>query len=381
MPVYDREKMKQDLLARTKEAYDAKDGETSSRHFDTGFDIPFWRPGTTKGKPHIIDVIPFIAGPNFPTKASRPVAEGDWVYVLKLHVHKKVGPGKSVVVCPAKNYGNPCPICEDIEEQILQGVEYEDIPYASKIQCTYNVLVMDDSETESKGVQVWDVSWAYSAKCIDPLMQSRAGGYIPFADPDRTLGRSIAFEVGSDKYKKITGHRFELRDYDIPQEILDEAFPLDTMIKIYTYQELAVIMWGKDGKPATVALPAKSAPEEAPAGRRLIRGGDAAGPAPAPEQSPVSGATRTLKRTTVTEERTETCPIGGVFATEFDKYGECDACDVKQRCAEAADRNDAAAKGLGGPVETAAQVAGPAQQAQASPPAAQPARRTLLRRS
>ena len=372
----DREKMKQDLLNRTKESYDRKDGEQSQKHFDPDLDMPFWRPSVTKGKPHIIDIIPFVAGNMFPTKVQKPIKEGSYAYVLDLYVHKKVGPGKMVVVCPAKNYGNPCPICEEVEEQGRQGVEYEDIPFINKRQCTYNVLVMDDASTEEKGVQVWDVSYVYSEKAIAALaVSARDGGYIPFSNPDKQLGKSVAFDVASDKYKKITGHRFEPRDYDIPDSILDEAIQLDQMLKIYSYDELVRFFWGPDGKPEGGHRSADPDDGAKLPPRRSLRDGSGTAPAAQTDAS-VAGAApgRTLKGTLKTPPTAvDACPIGGAWADDFDKYGECDACDVRQKCAEAADMKN---------YQASQEAKAPA--AASTPPPVVPAagaRRTLLRRT
>jgi hypothetical protein len=368
------DKMKADLLARTKESYDRKDGEGGSRHFDTEYDIPFWKPQPTTGKPHILDILPFSAGPNFPTKVSKPVKEGDWVYVLDLVVHKNVGPGKMSVVCPAKNYGNRCPVCEEVESLGQSGIEYGDIPIRGVHQCTYNVLVMDDPTTEAKGVQVWDVSHFFSEKKIVALaISARDGGYIPFASPDHEMGRSLAFDVGKDKYRSITGHRFEKRDYDIPPEILSECYPLDTMIKIWSYDELYKILWGEEGRPAQSTAGEEQQQEAQPARRSLLRPVGASEPAPT--------ATRTL-RTIVVQEKIDTCPIGGTWADDHDKYEECKACDKFKPCAEALDLKELAASQSASKQEVVNPTGmAPAQQTiEPAPAAPSGARRLLLRK-
>jgi hypothetical protein len=337
----DREKMKQDLLNRTKESYDRKDGEAGQNHFDPELEIPFWKPGTTQGKPHIIDTIPFLAGPNFPTNVPRPVREGDFAYVLDLWVHKAVGPGKATVVCPARNYGKRCPVCEDVENLMTTtGQEYLDIPHHAKRQCTYNVLVMDDAVTEAKGVQVWDVSHKYSEKAIASLaISARGGGYIAFSSPEKGIGKSIAFDVAKDKYKTISGHRFEERNYDIPQEILDQAIPLDTIIKIYTAEELIEILYPDGVKPEAAGTGNPPVETAGTGGLRSLRnqGG-------APDAGTVAGPgpVRTLKGTAGLTPKTDTCPIGGNYADDHDKYEECKACEKFKACAEALDLKDAA---------------------------------------
>lgn len=355
---YDREKMKEDLLNRTKASYERREGDTGNRYFDPDAEIKFWKPQPTKGKPHVIDIIPFVAGPNHPTKVSSPTREGTFAYVLELFVHKNVGPGKAQVVCPAKNYGNRCPICEEIDDLVRDGVEYEDIKFVAKRQCAYNVLVMDTADTEAQGVQVWDVSYRFSEKAISGIAQDRKGGYIPFANPDQRLGRSLMIDVDSDKYKTISGHRFELRDYDIPDEILDDAKVLDKLIKIYTYEELSTLLYGEGGKPEG---------ETKEEGRRRSLRGQSKykKEEPASEGRGVGRMSRQPK-----EEDSNPCPIGAVYPDDFDKYGECADCPERQKCAEALDMK-----------EYKASKEAPKEEPKKTEATANPPRRTLLRRS
>jgi len=358
---YDREAMKKELLNRTKSSYDRKDGDANSKYFSSDAEIKFYRPQPTKGTPHIIDIIPFVSGGNFPAKTS-DIKKGDWAYVLDLYIHSNVGPGKAMVVCPAKNYGNPCPICDEVEALMASGVDWNDIPFAPKRRCAYNVLVMDDAKTEAEGIQVWEVSYGYSEKLIVSLARSpRGGGFIAFADPDKTIGKSIAFDVDNDTYKKITGHRFEQRDYDIPEEILEKAHTLDELIVVHSEEELRKILFGSAGKPAEES---SSSSQEAEQPRRSLR--DQSTKAEESQESSLRSKPR-LTPVSQSEESKSKCEFGAVFGADYGKYSECDKCEKAQHCAEAADRADSEAK---------------SRQAEtpAPPVAAATGRRTLLRR-
>ena len=342
MATIDRDKMQQELLNRTKQSYDRREG-VGQNHFGPDNDFPFWKASPTKDKPHIIDIIPFIAGPNFPTKVNgTPVKEGNIVYVLDVTVHKGVGPGKATVLCPAKNYGLRCPVCEEVDSLIREGYEYEDIDIRPKRQCTYNVIVMDSKETEEKGIQVWDVPYSYSEREIVARARSaRDNAYIPFASTDRQFGRSIVFDVGGDKFKKITGHRFEMRDYDYPIEIIQETYRLDTFLQILSYEELCQVLWGadekpEDAKPAVTMKDKEAGNEKSGEAPRSFRGGASTSASPATQRS-TTGNARVLPEQEKTEEE---CPYGGIFGEEHDKYGECEECEKFQLCAEALDRKN-----------------------------------------
>ena len=110
---FNRNKAKEELLKRTQESSERREGDASMRYFRSDLDLPLWGAKPTKEDPHIIDIIPFIAGENYPTKIDKrhAIKKGDYVYLLELYVHTNIGPGKEWIVCPTKNYGNSCPIC------------------------------------------------------------------------------------------------------------------------------------------------------------------------------------------------------------------------------------------------------------------------------
>lgn len=363
--LFEKDAMQEQLLSRIKSSYDRREGMTGNRYFLPDLELPFFKATATKGKPHIVDIIPFVAGNNFPAYNNTPA--GSLAYVLDLWVHKKVGPGKMTAVCPARNYGMPCPICE--EEARLQeeeGVDWEDIAFVAKRQCAYNLLVMDDDESEAKGIQIWDVSYAYSEKCISVLGVSPRGGYIAFSSLYRDRGgRSIAFEVGGDKYKKITGHRLIDRDYDIPIEIAQQAYQLDQIIAVYSYEELSTFMWGPGGRqsrgeaaklsnaaPAAVAT-VGAAPQNSQSLRsRTGQAGVAANNAPPVEGRrvlrPATGTPTSNPPAPQTNTASSKCPSGLKFGVDIDAYEACqNGCTEYQPCAEASDRNEVANKNAG----------------------------------
>ena len=65
--------------------------------------IEFWK--CAEGD-HIIDIIPFEAGPDMPfDERNQPVSdEGDIDYVLDLFVHMKIGNMGTPFVCPYENF-------------------------------------------------------------------------------------------------------------------------------------------------------------------------------------------------------------------------------------------------------------------------------------
>jgi hypothetical protein len=105
---------------------------------------------------HIIDIIPFLAG-----ATHHQVREGEPTYLLDIWVHQKVGMDENDVVCLARNYNEPCPICEYINAQRLKKDLGEDAEEALKAfnpkrRCLYNIVCSDSTREEDRGVQLVD---------------------------------------------------------------------------------------------------------------------------------------------------------------------------------------------------------------------------------
>lgn len=332
------EQMKKELLERTKKNYDRREPDMGSSFIDRDKigDLKIWRAAPTKGNPHIVDIIPFIAGDNFPQH--NQIEEGNIAYCLDLWVHQNVGPSKSSVICPAKNYGEPCPICDEVEELVKEGVEWKDIPIVPKRRVIYNVVVMDDEKTESAGVQIWDVSYKYMEDPILALSKSaRTGGVIAFAAPDKIEGKSIAFDVGNDTYRKITGHRFEARDYDIPKDILEQAVQLDQILIIMSEDEIKKILYGSGGGSSKEEHEEK---EECSSSRRSrttrTEPDDVQDPEPEPKEE--KKERRSLTKREPAKAKETTCPFGDEhFGADYDEYQECEECEFRQECCERKD--------------------------------------------
>ena len=303
--VFDREKARQQLLQRTKESYDRREGGIHYRYFKSDSALPLYNPKPTKDDPHIIDILPYSAGNNYPLiDGQKVIKKGDAVYKIDIEVHQYIGPSKAWIICPAKNYGLKCPICEDVDARLAAGEEWDMVKdIATKRRCVFNVIVYDGKNDEK--VQVWEVSHKYSDKPI--LLQAkspRTGGVEPFSDPD--VGKSISFEIANDEYKTIQGHKLLPRDYTIPDTILDKCYVLDDEVVIMDYDQIINIY-----RPSE---PLKEQEEPKTESRR--------------PREPISERESTKSR----------CPHEYVFGEDIDKKTECGKCRSYDPCAEEADK-------------------------------------------
>jgi len=328
---FDRAKAKDELLRRTQESSERREGgDASLKYFKPDLNLPIWQARITKDEPHIIDIIPFIAGKNYPTKVDKrhPIKEGDYAYWLEVYVHTNIGPGKDWVVCPTRNYGLPCPICEEIDQRIRDGQEWENYKDISpKRRCVYNIVCYDDGKEEAKGVQIWEVSYKYGEGPIQLAAKNpRGGGAIPYSDVD--VGKSISFEVANDEYRTIQGHKLLDRDYIISDATLDQSFTLDEVIVIPTYDQIEKLFLGKISEKKEEE---KKSEDDVP------------------DMTPPRGSSRRPHRTEEGTPPSNTasnnpCPSNGKFGIDIDQLINCGNCKKYDSCADEAERIEAEKK-------------------------------------
>ena len=324
----DRAAMAAALAKRQEESGSLKSGGfISIFRTDHGQDLTFWK---VKEGDHTLDIIPYEAGDNDPNPN---VKAGDPAYVLNVKVHQGVGAAEGNYICPAENYNKPCPICEHRRQLKQDGADTIKALYP-KQRCVYNIVVYDTTEEEEKGVQIWETSRYFSERLFAKLAapKRRRGGdvgkKVQFASPEMD-GKAIQFtrEGTGATSTSYLGHVFIDRDYIIDDVILDQAFCLDDLIAIPTYDELFEAYWGE----------AKEDVEEEKEKEAMT--------------APPATRTRTRSRTVEKEEEKEAsvvkaeipepvknqCPGGGVFGVDIDKLEACEDCTAAmwKACAKA----------------------------------------------
>lgn len=329
----DKRRAAQELQNRTKQSYETKDDlGMYGDIFKPGVSFHQWKPKAGK---HYFDIVPYLMTENHPLVVKGKEKAGMWGYVLQIFRHSNVGVGKDQIVCPAKTFGRPCPICEegqlqrDYIETEAQKNAWKDKYGASK-RDLYNVVVGDNDETWNMGVQVFEVSDFYMEAKLSELAQTARTGPVNYAH--FSLGKCIGFTLGSDELKTISGHVFEDRlidgkPYEITDAFLDQAHVLEDLIHVLSYDEIKKMFWGDEGPVRTQTEPsrdrlrgqAEEVKKEEPVGRS--RG--EVGPAPtgeAPAGEPV-------------------CPSKvGLLGVDIDKLEDCKTCLVYNPCVKEFER-------------------------------------------
>lgn len=290
-----RERAKQareDLVKAQSESLKSKDDKSGG--FGSIFDkmlIPEDRQLflSIKEGDHVIDIIPWFAGPNHPN-----VGDGKLTYLVDYWAHYNVGPMNDVVGCNQYMYRKPCPICEYINKQRLPKEEYTNVK--AKRRCAYLVWNHNNMEEERKGIQIMDLAhFCMEANLVVIASNPKGGGSVIFSDPDN--GKTLVFtRKGTGQFDtKYLGHRFMDRDAPIPDFILDQVFQLENCMNLTPdYDELKEkFSGGNMGKKAVVE---ENSPDDV--------------------------------------KSAEGCPGGGTIGSDLNKLELCKTCAIWDACYE-----------------------------------------------
>lgn len=250
-----------------------------------------------------------------PLIAAGKIKKGGLDYNIVLYVHTNVGPGKKTVVCPNKDYGKPCPICEAAEAAKKAGDKETNEALYAKRKVYMNILNNADRD---KGVQLFETNIKYFQKPLEVAdansEEDFPGKYFASVENGLTvkiLGSNEIFN--GNKFVQASGISFVERKESV-KAFVDKVVPLDQCVELHTYEELENIMMGVDAADSEDDAPrAKVAKDdEAPATKK----------ASAKE----------------TDEDAPECPKGHNWGDAVaEDFTDCDECPAKlyAKCAKA----------------------------------------------
>jgi DNA segregation ATPase FtsK/SpoIIIE-like protein len=204
-----------------------------------------WFPSTKDT--NIIDILPFIGTKNTPN-----IDEGDMGHVIDVWVHTRIGAMDLPFVCPEKNFGKKCPICQYIKKGGLDKEEYAAL--RAKRRCIYLIWPeIEGKDRDEIRVHIYEEAHFFMEKYLAEISKNpRGGGYRIFSDPDTEEGASIAFKKTKKGKNKVeySGHQLIDREDPIPDDILEDALDnidLDEIIKWHpTYDEIKKAFYDED---------------------------------------------------------------------------------------------------------------------------------------
>jgi len=180
--------------------------------------------------------------------------EDDWMedYKLDLYVHKSVGPSNKNMVCPNKNYGKACPICEEhdrLKEE--EGLDWKDDKlYAlrPKNRSFFNVIDLEDKST----LKIFEHSYGWFTKNLLAQIKRKSKKREYLLGDISEDGVTIEFQFEKSTYNgktfpgEVKSFSFEERDTGYTDEDIENAPKLDTMVKLSTYEEISNVFFGEE---------------------------------------------------------------------------------------------------------------------------------------
>lgn len=197
--------------------------------------VKLW--GLKDDKTKRIDVLNYRVG-----KGNPWADEGELHYERTFWVHRGIGPNSSSYVCPAKTANQPCPICEHINT--LDRTDPDEDETAKKLfpreRQIFNII---DTEDENEEVQLWEVSFHLFGKKLDARIRNADDDdeYDCFADWEggKTLKIGVSEKTfGGRNFYEVDDIDFKSRDDYDPEQIEDEIYCLDDLLKVLPYDEL-----------------------------------------------------------------------------------------------------------------------------------------------
>lgn len=323
--------------------------------------VKFWKPevGT-----HAVDIIPYKVTSN---KHPHKIKAGGIDYVLDVWVHRFVGPNKDNFLCAEKMGKGRCPICEEFrdkfddvlaekkddisdDKEAYKAAKKELSHLLPKQRVYYNLIDLDDLEA---GIQIYEAPWFWFEKTLVnnfAAKKSRKPSTPYFWQHDEGLTILVSSTQDSHngrEFVKSLPTSFEDREVQYEEDIIDQAYSLDSLLVIPSYEEVEASLQGivlDEEEEATEEAP-KEAEAPKPKPKRTI-GKPATKVAPEEssgdeEMSPAEARKARmakLKKNKTPEKPTKTCPVeGGVFGDDYCGFDECESCDLVEECEEASE--------------------------------------------
>lgn len=292
------------------------------------------------------DIVPYIVSwdehPN--------VEKGD-IFCLKIYyVHRDVGPEKKTIVCPYKTNGDPCPICDHIEDMVKSGEDEDDIkPLRPKEREMYNVI---DKTEKSNDVRILDSSTYLFGDVLEEEIREGEDDYGAFADLEG--GKTLQVRCKKESFRGNSFYKTNRVDFknrkDYSEKILNKTFDLDKVLVVLDYDAISEIFNSSGGKSSKskdkkggigpliedvndevlldmaecldLASSKKLKKMDEDDLRELIE-----------EEADEDDVSKALSK----NKKKKKCPYGMTFGDDCNTGDECDECEMWQECNEAQD--------------------------------------------
>lgn len=160
--------------------------------------------------------------------------------------HRRIGAEQNDYICNSKTFGKKCPIC-DFRNKLKKDEDADDKLIADLAPKEHQLFNVIDIKDRDKGVQILDYSYWLFGKKLDARIDNRDDddGYENYAELEDGLTLKIGWEekhFAGNKYYECESIDFKNRKEDYDEDILEDVYDLDAMIKVLDYDKLKAIL-------------------------------------------------------------------------------------------------------------------------------------------
>lgn len=206
--------------------------------------LKLWELG--KAGRYTFDVIPYIVGKGHPK-----VKEGRVWWERTFWQHSGVGPENKAVCCLRKNWGEPCPCCEQVDEFVktMDRDDKDDKKRLSFMKSKFRqALLIQDHDARKPEIELFEYSYHGFGITLDEKLDDspESLGYDNFFHPKggKTLQAKFA-ETDMGDWLKASVIEMLPRNKDLPEDILDHGICLDDMVIRLSYDQIKKLMRGE----------------------------------------------------------------------------------------------------------------------------------------
>jgi hypothetical protein len=174
---------------------------------------------------------------------------GSLTYYRPYYVHRNIGSEKETVTC-LKTWGEPCPICEYVEQRRKEGSEeakQETNIIKSKYWTLFAVIPIDNDDYEEDQIKLFNFShYCFHKRLLMDIEEKDWERFFADIKKGKTLSVRFSEEAlpGGKSYTTCTDIDFIERKYEYPEEILDQVPNLDNILVKRSYDELQNMLLG-----------------------------------------------------------------------------------------------------------------------------------------
>jgi len=264
---------------------------------------------------------------------------GEWVYSLNCWIHPRIHDEKDVL-CPKKNFGKPCAICDKASEKwdLYNADKTDDKKKAAnalsaKLRSMYNLEILTD-ELRGKNSYFEASDYIFEDELLEKATECEEGEEpVAFYEIDDEEGKIVRFKrpkITRDPYKNF---EFQNRKKPISKKLLDGVMKFGELVDVMTSEEVSDFFFGAN----YTESPEKEdeTTEEEDAYEEYTEEEESENEE-SPEEEPEEEEEEEEEEEKPTKKSSDgkwkKCPSPKKFGVEFGEYDACDECPVEIAC-------------------------------------------------